>query len=103
MIQTPSLHQKDYSNKEIRHLRSSQCFNFSPLCELTQAAGPADAAWRRDAAIEKVPVDLAPEMEFKCHHPRVLFTESRGGTALLDGIATQGINYLLRWLNLLMS
>lgn len=96
MIQTPSLHQKDYSNKEICHLCSSQCFNFSPLCKLTQAAGPADAARRKDVAVEKVPVDLAPEMEFKYHHPRVLLPESRGGTALLDGIATQGINYLLR-------
>lgn len=95
MIQTPSLHHNDYSNKEICHLCSSQHFSFSPLCKLAQAAGPADAAQRKDAAVEKVPVDLAPEMEFKCHCPRVLLTESRGGTALLDGIATQGINYLL--------
>ena len=97
MIQTSSLHRNDYSNKEIGCLCSSERFSFAALCKLTQAADPADTAWRKDIAVEKVPVDLAPDMEFKkCHSPRVLLTESRGGTVLLDGIAMQGINYLLR-------
>lgn len=95
MIQTPSLHHNDYSNKEICHLCSSEHFSFASLCKLPQATDPADIAWRKDVALDKVPVDLAPDVEFMCHSPHVLLTESRGGTALLDGIAMQGINYLL--------
>lgn len=46
-------------------LRRLQCFS---LCRVTRAAGPADAAWGKDIAVEKVPTDSTPDVEFVTIH-----------------------------------
>lgn len=92
VIQAPSLHHSDCLKKEIYVACAAPKASVFLFVQANAGCGPSRRRLGEGHCRREGTHGLGPRCGV-CHHPRVLLSESRGGTG--HGLAMQGVNYLL--------